>query len=211
MVNLMERDPKKFDPANAAALDAPDHKRILPTDRLLDALTLTSGETVLDYGAGTGRLALAIAERVPNGAVVAVDESPEMLDHLRRRLEGRDNVEVMAVADNRVSLPSGRVDRIVAVNLLHEIRGETTLTEMRRLLAPNGRLLVVDWDRARSRSGGPPDHLLYDGAEAELRRVGFSVAEAGLALPAHFAIVAEVGPMETPTRRDDRQTSGGCR
>ena len=35
-----------------------------------------------------------------------------------------------------------------------------TLAEMRRLLAPDGLLLLIDWERGHTREGGPPDGVL---------------------------------------------------
>ena len=61
-------------------------------------------------------------------------------------------MEVLAIASNRVPEPDGGVDRVLAVNLLHEVRGEPALEEMRRLLGPDGLLLVGDWERGRDPS-----------------------------------------------------------
>ena len=193
---MAERDPKKFDPARASSLDAAEREQYLPGEQLVALLELDGGETVLDYGAGTGRLALAAAAAIPHGRIVAVDESAEMLVHLQQRLGGTANAEVALISANRVPLRDGEADRILAVNLLHEVRGEGALNEMRRILAPDGILLVVDWERGRPRPGGPPDQLLYTAAEAatELRSAGFETTEIPAGLPYHFVIRATAPP-----------------
>ena len=177
-------------------MDAAEREQYLPTGQLIALLELTGAETVLDYGAGTGRLALAAAAALPRGRIVAVDESAEMLVHLQQRLGGTANAEVALISANRVPLRDGEADRILAVNLLHEIRGEAALSEMRRILAAGGILLVVDWERGRPRPGGPPDQLLYTAAEAasELRGAGFETAEIPAGLPYHFVIRATPPP-----------------
>src|SRR6185437_13943105 len=48
---------------------------------LLDLLDLQPGDVVLDIGCGDGRTTLAIAKRVPEGHVVGVDLSAEMVGH----------------------------------------------------------------------------------------------------------------------------------
>jgi ubiquinone/menaquinone biosynthesis C-methylase UbiE len=188
---MRERDPKKFDPARAHVLDAPERERYLPTPELVALLELRGGETVVDYGAGTGRLARAVAEALADGGqVIAVDESPEMFARLTERLAGVERARALQVSHNRVAVPDGSSDRILAVNLLHEIRGEPALAEMRRLLAPGGFVLVVDWERGRPRASGPPDELLYTAAEAAdaLHAAGLDPEPVDAGLPFHFAL-----------------------
>jgi ubiquinone/menaquinone biosynthesis C-methylase UbiE len=195
---MPERDPKKFDPARAHLLDAPERERYLPTAKLVELLALDGGETVVDYGAGTGRAAVALAAALPRGRVIAVDENDEMLEHLRGRLDGLANASAVRIAGNRLDMDPGGADRVLAVNLLHEVRGERALAEMRRLVSPDGFVLVVDWERGRERATGPPDELLYSIEEAalELADSAFSVESVDAGLPYHFALIAR--PKEAP-------------
>jgi ubiquinone/menaquinone biosynthesis C-methylase UbiE len=182
----------KFDPAKAHLLDSSGRDEFLPDGVLVDLLELTGAETVLDYGAGTGRVSVAVAGRLSEGRVVAVDESPEMVELLRARTAESGNVGVVAIAENRVALDDASVDRILAVNLLHEVRGETALTEMRRLLTPGGFVLVVDWDRERPSHPGPPAAHRYSTSEAQqdLTAAGFGVESVDTDLPYHFVLRA---------------------
>jgi len=189
---MTARDPKKFDPARAPALDAPEREEYLPTGRILDTLALAGDEHVVDYGAGSGRLARALAARLPEGRVTAVDESEEMAELLRERLADVANATAVLIAGNQVPFPDAGAERVVAVSLLHEVRGESALGEMRRLLAPGGWLLVVDWDRERPSPTGPPLDIRYGQADAtgELQDAGFAVDPLALDLPYHFALRA---------------------
>ncbi len=189
---------RKFDPARAHRLDAPERDAYLPDAPLLALLRLRGEETVVDYGAGTGRLAIGVrAVLGAGGRVVAVEENEKMLARLRERVAAAGTqVEAVAIASNRVPEPDGGVDRVLAVNLLHEIRGERALDEMRRLLGPDGLLLVTDWERGRDpeRALGPPDEILYskDEAAAELERAGFEV-EARNGFRYHFVLLGRPG------------------
>ncbi len=188
---VTERDPKKFDPARADVLDAAERETYLPEAELIDLLDLQGVQHVVDYGAGTGRLSLAVAGKLGEGAtVVAVEESEEMFERLAARSAGVAGVEALLVRDNQVPLDDGWAERILALNVLHEVRGETALAEMRRLLAPGGCLLAVDWERGRDRDFGPPDEILYsrEEAESELREAGLHAEPANAALPYHFAV-----------------------
>ncbi|HEY1457967.1 MAG TPA: class I SAM-dependent methyltransferase, partial [Solirubrobacteraceae bacterium] len=53
---------------------------------VLDRLPLEGAETVLDAGCGSGRVTAALIERLPRGRVIAVDESPSMIEAARERL-----------------------------------------------------------------------------------------------------------------------------
>src|ERR1700759_4944213 len=74
--------PREWDAAGYDALPLP-HERW--ARGLLDTLPLTGDETVLDVGAGTGRDAAALLDRLPRGQVGAVDGSAAMLAPLRGR------------------------------------------------------------------------------------------------------------------------------
>jgi ubiquinone/menaquinone biosynthesis C-methylase UbiE len=188
----MPPEAHKFDPARAHLLDSSDRDEFLPDGALVDLLALSGAETVLDYGAGTGRVSVAVADRLSQGRVIAVDESPEMVELLRARTAHSAYIEVMAISDNRVALDDASVDRILAVNLLHEVRGETALTEMRRLLMAGGFLLVVDWDRERPSDPGPPTAHRYSTTDAQqdLTAAGFEVEAVDTDLPYHFVLRA---------------------
>ena len=53
---------------------------------VIDRLSLTGGETVLDAGCGSGRVTELLLDSLPGGRVIAVDGSASMLEEARRRL-----------------------------------------------------------------------------------------------------------------------------
>lgn len=115
-----------------------------------------------------------------------------MVERLATRLAGVPHARPLRIAGNHVPLPDGCADRVLAVNLLHEIRGESALAEIRRLLAADGFALIVDWERGRERDCGPPDHLLYTAADADamLRAAGFAPERIDAGLRLHFVLKA---------------------
>ena len=52
---------------------------------VIDRLDLRGDERVLDAGCGTGRVTEVLAQRVPNGTVIAVDGSQAMVEQTRAR------------------------------------------------------------------------------------------------------------------------------
>ena len=118
-----------------------------------------------------------------------------MLERLRESLAGVDppNVRTHLIQDNKVPLQTGSMDRVLAVNLLHEVIGETALQEMRRLLRPEGFLLVIDWSADVIRDQGPPAEVSLSAAQGRemLEEAGFDTQSVGeKEFPLHFAFVA---------------------
>jgi SAM-dependent methyltransferase len=192
-----------FDPRHAARLDDPARDGYLPVDAVLGLLTLSGAETVVDYGAGHGYATLPLAAALTQGRVVAVDRIAEMLDEVRRRLEARRAdgetlapVELVHTAENRVPLADGAADAIVAVNIWHEIYDDqAALAELRRLLAPDGVLAIVDWEAGAERPVGPRPAITLSVAQAleVIAAMGLTadpVRPAGTLFPYHYAIVA---------------------
>ena len=152
---------RKFDPARAHKLEDPERQRFLPYARIVELLDLSGTQTVIDYGAGTGALSVELGRSLEDGTVYAIEENPEMARLLEKKLSGSGlaGVHPVVIKDNQVSLPDGSADRVLALNLLHEVVGEGALAEMRRLLPGDGFLLVVDWDSEVERDEGPPAHV----------------------------------------------------
>jgi SAM-dependent methyltransferase len=99
--------------------------------------------TVADLGCGTGAVAAELAPRVRK--VIAVDQSAEMLRAARRRLAGKDNVEIHEARLEALPLPDGSCDAALAVLVLSYLEDPAAaLREAARILRPGGRLVVVE-------------------------------------------------------------------
>jgi ubiquinone/menaquinone biosynthesis C-methylase UbiE len=193
----LNHEPHKFDPACAQQLESPERQEFLPNEQVLDLLELGGQEAaVVDYGAGSGVLTIPLAKRLMHGVVHAVEESPQMMQLLRQKIEDTElrNVRLHLIEDNRVPLERAVADRILAVNLLHEVIGETALEEMYRLLAPDGFLLVVDWRKDVEREVGPPREVVLTPQEGRrmLETAGFGVTFVEAGFPYHFTLLARL-------------------
>jgi demethylmenaquinone methyltransferase/2-methoxy-6-polyprenyl-1,4-benzoquinol methylase len=108
------------------------------------------GDRVLDVAGGTGDLARAFAQRVgPTGGVVLSDINAAMLRVGRDRLLD-EGLAVPAVLADGEALPfaEGSFDVVtVAFGLRNMTHKERALAEMRRVLRPGGRLLVLEFSR----------------------------------------------------------------
>lgn len=99
-----------------------------------------AGRRILDAGCGSGPLSAALRDR---GAVVTgIDVSARMLQLARRRLGADADLRVADLA-NPLPFSDGAFDDVVASLVLHYLEDwGPTLAELRRVLAPGGRLLV---------------------------------------------------------------------
>jgi len=108
------------------------------------------GERVLDVAAGSGDLALEFARRAgASGEVWLTDVNREMLERGRDRLldRGRPIPAVQCDAE-RLPFPSDYFDCVsVAFGLRNMTHKDAALAEMRRVLRPGGRLLVLEFSR----------------------------------------------------------------
>jgi ubiquinone/menaquinone biosynthesis C-methylase UbiE len=143
---------------HADMLDDPDRQRWLPSDAVVQRLGLRPGMEVADVGAGTGYFALPLARAVaPGGQVFAVDLQPEMLQHLRARLEPGLPVVLVEGDAARTTLKDGSVDLVLLANVWHEVDDQAAvLVEVARILRPGGRVAILDWRSDVQQPPGPP-------------------------------------------------------
>lgn len=187
------KQPYIFSHERAAWLDEPEREGWIPTAALIELLDAPSGARVLDFGTGTGRYALALAQARPDVQVVAYDVQPEMLEIVRRRMATLP-IENFYAADWATAQRRAPYDRILALNLLHEIDNDT-LRRLASLLTAKGNVLVIDWDATIDRPTGPPAEHAHNPDEAQDRLVRNGLRRAvrirDARFPYHFTFRAE--------------------
>lgn len=178
--------PGRFDPARAQRLDDPERFAYLPPDAIVDFLDAPREGVCLDFGTGTGTYAIAFAERRPDCTVLALDVEPAMLAHLRAKPGGS---LVQSGGPELLQRYAGSVDRVLALNVLHEIEDDDLRALFAALRPGSARAAFIDWNADVERPAGPSKAHLYGPAEAaeRLARFGF-VVERTLPLPYHYAL-----------------------
>ena len=105
--------------------------------------------TVLDVGTGTGRMMELFAAEADH--FVALDNSTEMLRLARAKLANIDagaaaKIEILLGDFNALPFGSGEFDTVIFHQVLHYAQDpEGVLAQAARVLAPNGRLMIVDF------------------------------------------------------------------
>lgn len=126
-------------------------------DQIVGDASFSAGELVVEIGAGSGALTLALARRAVR--VVAVETDRTWVEQLRRRFSGNRAVTVLTKDFLAVALPRERFRVIGSLPF-----GRTT-DILRRLLddpaTPLERAdVIVQWEVARKRGASPPTTLL---------------------------------------------------
>ena len=116
-------------------------------DAILELAAPAPGDVVVDVGAGTGLLTLALAERVER--VWAIDIAPLMSEYLRAKSAsaGFDNVEVVTASAISLPLVDASADVVVSNYCFHHLDDEgkdRALAEVHRVLRPGGRFVFGD-------------------------------------------------------------------
>jgi trans-aconitate 2-methyltransferase len=113
---------------------------------VLERLSLDGDETVVDAGCGSGRVTERLAERLPDGRVIALDASPSMIDEARRRLArfGDRIAYVVADLNEPFELPGGVLaDAILSTATFHWVPDHAALfRNLAAVLRPGARLVA---------------------------------------------------------------------
>lgn len=126
-------------------------KERLFREKVLNLARVATGECVLDAGCGTGTLAIAAKERVgAAGTVHGLDASMEMLARAEKKAR-KAGVEVLfksGVAE-ALPFPDAQFNVVLSTVMLHHLPQKARLrfaAEIRRVLKPDGRVLIVDFE-----------------------------------------------------------------
>ena len=181
------RQPERFDPRRAARLDDPARFEYLPPAEVARMLNVPPGGKLLDFGTGTGTYAIELARMRTDIEVLALDEQHEMLNLLRAKPAARELANLRPVLPEHLAPYHGEIDRVLAINVLHEL-GDAALQDIRALLKPDGVALFIDWNSEVERPAGPPADHLYSPAEGRrrLEEMGFQI-QAERLFPYHYS------------------------
>jgi ubiquinone/menaquinone biosynthesis C-methylase UbiE len=157
-----------------------------------DALADKPFRSLLDLGTGTGRILEMFGTDLERG--LGIDLSLDMLLLARARIEraGLRHCSVRQGDIYDLAVPAGSFDVVIIHQVLHFLDdGGRAIREAARVLAPGGRLLVVDF---------APHDLEFLREEHAHRRLGFApdtmsqwLAAAGLDVTMHKSIAPERG------------------
>lgn len=166
-------------------------------DNIVAQLGIPKGVQVADIGAGTGFYSFAAAQAVgPSGKVFALDVQKDLLERLKteatqRGLGNITTVWVDAEKSNGTRLRDASIHTAIVANVLFQIEDkEGFIQEVKRILAPDGMILVVDWAESFGGVGPHSDQVFNkEAAEQLFTSHGFKVTKTIEAGEHHYGLV----------------------
>jgi ubiquinone/menaquinone biosynthesis C-methylase UbiE len=144
---------------------------------MITALKPKGNELVMDYGTGTGNIALRMLPHVHR--IIAVDSSKGMLDVLKEKLS-RDRISAVEIREWSVGqdpalLPHFNI--IVSSMTMHHIRDTAgTARAFNTMLLPGGRVAIADLDADNGEFHEKPGIAEHDGIDRKYLQQVFEQA-----------------------------------
>jgi SAM-dependent methyltransferase len=193
-----------FNPAKAEKLLDPKWRLIENPIKLVQQMGVKPGLKVVDLGCGPGFFTKALLEVVtPQGDVAAVELQKPVLEFFHKHIGERPNLTTIQADLCKTGLESGQWDRVFIAFTMHEVKVADALKEIKRILKPGGRLIVLEWgasepcpeNESGRRAGPPEDHrLLPPTLLNHLEDAGFtSINQDELLGGCQYYIVAQSG------------------
>ena len=112
---------------------------------LVNAVDPRPGQRILDVATGTGLVALALAGRA-DCEVIGLDQSPDMLDVARARLNGNPAITLVQGEAEHLPFPDATFDALSFTYLLRYVDDPAAaMRELARVVKPGGRIAMLEF------------------------------------------------------------------
>ena len=153
------------------------------TEALIEYSRPSPGMRVLDLASGTGEPGISLAQRVPQGSVMAVDQSSELLEIAAKRARDKNLLNFTTQQADAHQLPFADQSFDLATcrfGVMFFSDAERALAELRRVLKPGARACFAAW--------GPIEQPYWQTTLKIVRRhVGGAMLEPGGSDPFRFS------------------------
>lgn len=172
-------------------------EKFISPEKIINDLKIAPGMTVAHFGCGTGFFTFPIAKKI--GAEAKVYALDILLDKVeaitsQAKLSGLGNIvpkRVNLEKEGGSGLKEKSVDWAVVVNMLHQNEKKNEIiVEAKRILKPNGKILIIDWEKI-SGAVGPAQEVRI--SKEEMKKIvetnGLKIEKEFKASNFHYALV----------------------
>lgn len=136
---------------------------LIDKEKVFAALELKRDTVMLDVACGAGKYSIAASEIIGSeGVIYAIDLWEEGINILRQTVAEKDikNIRpVLGDVNKRIPVEDRSIDVVLMATVLHdliEVNAEKgTLNEVRRVLKPGGRLVIIEFKKIEGPPGPP--------------------------------------------------------
>lgn len=166
---------------------------------VIRTLAVKAGDTVADFGAGSGYFSFEFANVVgPEGKVYALDVLPSALEAITGKIKtlGLSNVTPQRCNLERMNgsgLESQSIDWVIAKDVLLQNKDKgIVLREIVRILKPSGKALIIEWDPSEAIVGPDKELRIQPAVLAqEIENAGLSIESKPAVGGFHYAFVVK--------------------
>jgi len=166
----------------------------LNPDDVLNQIDLQKNMVAAEFGCGSGGFSIPLAKKLEDGLVYSVDLQEAPLSALKSRcaIERITNIRVIKsdLEQSRGStIPDLSLDLVLAPNMLFQVSDKNAvITEAKRILKREGKLVVVDW-LPNAKNIPVEGRILPEAVKEIARNIGFKLEKEFQAGQYHYGLV----------------------
>jgi ubiquinone/menaquinone biosynthesis C-methylase UbiE len=182
-------------PKYAVRLDALHQALVADFRRIVAAVPLRNGQTVVDVGCGDGFFSNLLGEN--QASVIGLDNSEAFLQHASANADVAENIKFLKGDVRRLPFEDASIDVIWSAHSMHSYPEiQQCLCEFRRVLRPGGVLAVLESDNVHSVMLSWAPDLELAVRQAEHREIGDEDSYIGTYFPRFAARLLKDGGFE---------------
>lgn len=180
-------------------MNVPKGLNFVEPKQVIRELNVGVGDTVADFGAGSGYFSFEFARAVGSeGLVYALDVLPSALEAITSRAKtlGLGNILAQRVnleRSNGSGLGTGSVDWVIVKDVLMQNKDkDIILREVQRILKPEGQAIIIEWHPAEG-TMGPDQKTRIDPVELQnmIEESGLEVVDKPAVGGFHYAFIVK--------------------
>lgn len=103
---------------------------------------------ILDVACGTGEFAKLLLAKNPQQPITGIDISESMLEVAKEKLQAYPNINLYNTSVTSLPFADESFDIVICASAFHYFESpQLALSQMKRVLKPQGKLIILDWCR----------------------------------------------------------------